>query len=135
MAEYAGTKRDRPILYYDGECQLCHFWVQFLIRIDRKHRCRLVSLQAADGQTFMLQHGLDPGCLDSVLFWDGSQVSERSDAIISLLTFMPLPWRWFRAIKWFPKAWRDRLYAWVAANRYSWFGKRHQCQLPHDSRN
>jgi predicted DCC family thiol-disulfide oxidoreductase YuxK len=57
------------VVYFDGVCNLCNFWVKVIKKIDRKSRFELRSLQSIEGQEFIKKYQLESGLVpDSVVY-------------------------------------------------------------------
>jgi predicted DCC family thiol-disulfide oxidoreductase YuxK len=57
------------VVYFDGVCNLCNFWVRVVKKIDRKSRLELRSLQSIEGQEFIKKYQLESGLVpDSVVY-------------------------------------------------------------------
>jgi predicted DCC family thiol-disulfide oxidoreductase YuxK len=129
---------DAPILLFDGTCGLCHGFVQFLLKRDRKGTMRLTTLEGPIGNAILARHPVATG-VDSVVWVDrradgrtGGQeiVTVKSDAALTAFRYLGLPWSllsWSRIV---PRFIRDRVYDFVARNRYQWFGRFDSCPLP-----
>jgi len=122
-------------ILFDGVCNLCHGFVQFVIRHDAAGRFRFASLQSAAGQALLAAAGqphlaapsADP---DSVVLVAGGRVYTHSAAVLRIAGHLGGAWR-LAAVGWLvPRAWRDALYRYVARNRYRWFGRQESCLLP-----
>lgn len=55
---------------------------------------------------------------------------EKSDAAIAIAARLRRPWNLLTVLRLVPTPIRDRVYSFVASNRYRWFGKRSTCKLP-----
>ncbi len=55
---------------------------------------------------------------------------EKSDAAIAIAARLRRPWNLLTVLRFVPRPIRDRVYSFVARNRYRWFGKRSTCKLP-----
>jgi predicted DCC family thiol-disulfide oxidoreductase YuxK len=64
------------------------------------------------------------------LLLDGGSAYAESDAAIRMLCALRGVWRASAVGYLMPKPVRDRIYRWVARNRYRWFGRRDQCFVP-----
>ncbi len=116
------------IVFFDGVCNLCNEFVDFLVRHDRAHALRFASLQ---GKTALSTLGPGAGAqLASVVFYENGSVSTESLAVIQILIRLGSAWRALAILKLIPSFLRDPIYRWVARNRYRWFGKRETCRLP-----
>lgn len=120
----------RPILLFDGVCNLCDRSVQFILDHDGEEIFRFASLQSEIGQALVTRCGLEPGGVDSVVLVEGGQCYVRSEAAWRVASRLDAPWRWTSASRHLPLWLRDRAYNWVARNRYRWFGTREACRIP-----
>jgi predicted DCC family thiol-disulfide oxidoreductase YuxK len=122
------------IILFDGVCNLCNGFVQFVIRQDPAGRFRFAALQSAAGQAVLKAHGLDAATLaaepDSVLLELDGQFYSHSDAVLLIARALGGPWRLLLAGYVLPRAWRDAAYRFVARHRYRWFGRQESCWLP-----
>ena len=120
---------DGPVVFYDGECGLCHRGVRWVARRDRKQMIRFAPLQ---GSTAAETVGTPNGPLESwtMLLLDETGRFDRSDAVLRIWWHLGGFWRvisWLRIV---PRWLRDPLYRFVARNRIRWFGRAEMCDLP-----
>ena len=118
------------IILFDGVCNLCNGFVQFLIKRDPAGKFRFSALQSDFGRSQLIRFNLNPDLLHSVIVIDGDNVLQRSDAALRIVNQLGGPWKILNAFKIFPKSLRDALYSWLARNRYKVFGKRDSCMIP-----
>jgi predicted DCC family thiol-disulfide oxidoreductase YuxK len=117
------------IIAYDGECMMCSGSIRFLAEKDRRHRLRFVPLQTPLGRGIEQQAGNES--LSTVIVRKNGKVFTHSDAICQILKTMGGPWALLGKLGLLlPKGLRDRLYRFIARNRYRWFGKADTCSLP-----
>ena len=121
-------------ILFDGVCNLCHGFVQFVIRHDAAGRFRFAALQSDAGRALLAAHGqaapapaADP---DSVLLLSGGRLYSHSTAVLRIARGLGGGWRLAEAGWALPRAWRDGLYRFVARHRYRWFGRQESCLLP-----
>lgn len=119
----------RPVIVFDGVCVLCNGWVQFLLRRDRAARYRFAAMQSPSGRALLLRQGLDPDDPVSFLLVEPDRAWQDTDAIVRVVTGLGGAWRLVRLVAMLPRPLRDRLYRWLARNRYRWFGRREACML------
>jgi predicted DCC family thiol-disulfide oxidoreductase YuxK len=119
-----------PVLLFDGVCNLCNGFVQFIIKRDTKGIFRFTSLQSDIGQQLMKDHGFPTDELNTVILIKNGQVYTRSDAPLQIARHLSFPWPLFSIFAIVPKMIRDRIYDWVARNRYKWYGKKDSCMIP-----
>ncbi|MCX6104873.1 MAG: DCC1-like thiol-disulfide oxidoreductase family protein [Proteobacteria bacterium] len=118
-----------PIIFFDGYCGLCNYFIDWVIRHDSAHRMRYASLQGATAQQIVCELG--SSIPDSVILWQEGQQLVRSAAVAAILKSLGGPWRRIGSVlELIPTAVADRGYDFIARNRYSWFGKKDRCRLP-----
>jgi predicted DCC family thiol-disulfide oxidoreductase YuxK len=123
------AKNDRVILF-DGVCKLCNAWSQFIIKYDKQQRFKLCSVQSPEGQSILHHFKMPTDHFDTMLYVEGNQFFEKSDAFLKVINKLGMPWRLLYIFKIIPKAIRNWLYDRIALNRYSLFGKYDSCMLP-----
>ncbi|MDG5767408.1 thiol-disulfide oxidoreductase DCC family protein [Balneolales bacterium ANBcel1] len=121
---------DRPVLLFDGYCNLCNRWVNFVIDRDPEARILLAPLQSAQAGKLLESAGGDPETADTVVFIDDGRIYMRSDAILRLSGYLSGPVSLLRFFRPVPRIMRDALYRLIARNRYAWFGRRNECRMP-----
>lgn len=117
---------NEPILFFDGECNLCNGGVQFIIKRDKRKRFLFAALQSAAGAEAKRQSG---GADSFILFYHG-QYYTKSAAALRAARLMSGLWPILYAGIILPRFVRDWVYDLVARNRYKWFGKRSECMIP-----
>ncbi|MCA1054432.1 thiol-disulfide oxidoreductase DCC family protein [Rossellomorea aquimaris] len=117
------------IILFDGVCNLCSHAVQFIIERDPKGNFRFASLQSNAGERLRREHGIQASTDSIVLIKDGRAYVE-STAALRVASGLKWPWKAFTVMLVIPRPIRDRLYQWVAKNRYKWFGKKDSCMMP-----
>ncbi|WP_080875035.1 thiol-disulfide oxidoreductase DCC family protein [Oceanobacillus timonensis] len=117
------------MILFDGECNVCDSFVQFILNKDQENQFLFTSLQSEAGE-FIREKYRVPDDLDSVLFIDGEKICMKSDAALNVLQKLPLPWKLLTAGKMLPYSIRDAVYDFIARNRHKWFGKKQSCRLP-----
>jgi len=119
-----------PVVLFDGVCNLCNGFVQFLIRVDEKGVLRFAPLQSDPGQELLEAHGRETGDFDSVVLVDGGGCYEKSDAALRIADHLDFPYSLAALFRPVPRGVRDGIYDLVAEYRYDIFGKRDQCMRP-----
>jgi len=118
------------IVFFDGVCNLCNRFVDFLIRHDSHHRLYFASLQSPRGQaarTRVGDSGADP---ESIVLRHHGNTYVRSGAAIRTIALLGGGWRLYRVLLVIPSPIRDVVYRLVARYRYPWFGRRDTCRVP-----
>lgn len=118
-----------PVILFDGVCNLCNGTVDFLLKRDRKKQFRYAALQSDTGKALIQKFHI-PEQTDSVVLIKLNKAYFESDAAIEIANMLPYPWRLGIIFGIIPKILRNKIYRWVAKNRYRWFGKRETCRIP-----
>jgi predicted DCC family thiol-disulfide oxidoreductase YuxK len=134
MSRDATTPHEtHPVVFFDGECGLCHRTVAFLIERDRAGVLRFAHLQGDLARRVLPDDTRDVGRDGSVaLLEEGGRVSLRSAAVLRALAYLPAPWGWLGALA-SVRAVRpllNRAYEFVARRRDRWFPRSESCPLP-----
>ncbi len=117
------------LVFYDGHCALCQFWVKFLIQRDRHDRFRFAALQSP----LAIRNGIAPpedADPDTVIVMQDQMMLTGSTAAITLLGALGGAWTMIRMLLIIPCTLRDPVYRLIARYRYRWFGKTDTCFLP-----
>jgi predicted DCC family thiol-disulfide oxidoreductase YuxK len=119
-----------PVILFDGVCNLCHAAVAWVLERDRHQVFRFASLQSNAAREVLTAAGLTGDLPDSVILVDEQGVHTRSDAAMRIARRLGFPWSLAVLAQPLPGFLRDAGYAWVARNRYRWFGRRDTCAVP-----
>jgi len=136
----------RPIILFDGVCNLCSNAVNLAIDWDPHASLRFAALQSNVGKSLLQYFGRDANDISSIVLVTKDGAFVKSDAILGIAeSLMPLPLpplstnnkitmrplaKLASAIV--PKYLRDLIYDGVANNRYSIMGKRMECRYDAD---
>ncbi len=121
----------RQVIFYDGVCILCNRFIRFVLRWDRKKEIYISPLQSAFAGAVLKNFDIDPGKLDTVVFYKNGRIHTRSDVVFSVFRSFGFPWTILNVCELIPRKVRDDVYNWVARNRYGWFGKASEtCPIP-----
>ena len=97
------------IIYYDGECGLCHMAVKFILKVDSKNKFYFSPLSNFDNN---LKN------IDSIILKSGDKVFYESQAIIMVFENIDNNWNYLaKVLKIFPISVLDIAYRWVSRNR------------------
>ncbi len=120
-----------PIYIYDGECVLCSRAVRYVLRYDQgAPLVRFVAIKSVQGRQLARENGVDPDDPHTFIFVEDGKGHVLSDAVFAIAKRVGGPGRLIRIFRFIPISIRDWVYARIANNRYSWFGKLDQCYLP-----
>ncbi|MBZ4188319.1 thiol-disulfide oxidoreductase DCC family protein [Niabella beijingensis] len=120
---------NHPVILFDGVCNLCNNTVQFVIRHDKKDRFRFAALQSPAGQQLLQEYAL-PHSFESFVLLQNNRAYRRSAAALKVVQQLGGLWP-LLAFGWvIPAFLRDRIYDFIARNRYKWFGRSGHCMIP-----
>ena len=118
------------VVFFDGVCNLCNGFVQFVIRRDPGARFKFAPLQSEAARA-RLGDSVTPGAAPStVLLWENERLYDRSTAALQILRQLRFPWPIMAALFVVPRPLRDWVYDLIARRRYRWFGQRETCMVP-----
>ncbi len=120
----------RPVILFDGVCNLCNGFVQFVIARDPQARLSFASLQSDAAARLLARTPLAASRGESLVFIEGGRMFTRSTAALRILRALGFPWSLGYALIAVPRPIRDWVYDRVARNRYAWFGRRDVCMVP-----
>lgn len=109
---------------------MCHAWVTYIIRWDKKKVFRFSSLESDIAKSTLTP--LLPGFLEenTILYVEEHQVYKRSEAILKIIHTLGFPFTFFSMGKVIPRKMRDGLYSWIARRRYMYGPRYDSCPIP-----
>lgn len=120
-------QEDRPIILFDGICNLCNSSVRFILKHDTREKFLFTSLQSDASKKLLLHLNYKIREMNSILLVENGQIHEKSDAVLKIAAGLRFPWSLAISFRILPQKLRDKLYDYVAKNRYRWFGKKDRC--------
>jgi predicted DCC family thiol-disulfide oxidoreductase YuxK len=126
----ASSSPERPLVLFDGVCNLCNASVDFILERDRKGTFRFAALQSEAGQRLLRGFELPTAEHRSLVLVEGDRVYLRSSAALRIARRLGGLWPALYLFIVVPPFLRDLAYDFVARNRYRWFGKRDTCRVP-----
>ena len=119
-----------PVVLFDGVCNLCNGFVQFVIPRDPRGYFKFGTLQSAFARRLLSPEESPSQVPDTVVLVEQGRVFTRSTAVLRIARHLAFPWPLLSVLLAIPAPIRDRVYAIVAKNRYGWFGRRDACMVP-----
>ncbi len=121
---------DRPVVLFDGVCNLCNGAVNFIIDRDAHQQFRFASLQSEVGEELLAQYELPGAYTESLVLIENQKLYTKSTAALKIVRRLDGFWPLCYVFIILPPVFRDYLYTIVAKNRYRWFGKSEACRYP-----
>ena len=124
----------RPVILFDGVCNLCNGGVNLALDLDPPGKLRFAALQSDAGRALLARAGRDPSDISSIVLVEEHAAYVKSDAVLRIATYLENPALPAAAALGmvFPGALRDAVYDLVAANRYELLGLKDECRLGDD---
>ena len=125
------VENDKKIILFDGVCNLCNGFVQFVIKKDKNDVFRYASLQSEIGQRLVSERNIDTKTIDSVILIEpGVAYYIKSDAALQIAGHLKGYRTFSKLLNLIPSSLRNIVYDFIARNRYNWYGKKDQCMIP-----
>jgi predicted DCC family thiol-disulfide oxidoreductase YuxK len=118
------------VILFDGVCNLCNGFVQFVIARDPAAHFRFGPLQSEAAQRLIGAAQLPGPLPDSIVLVEDARVWTESSAALRVLGRLTFPWPLALVFVLVPPPVRNWVYRMVARNRYRWFGRREVCLVP-----
>jgi len=113
----------RSIIMFDGICNLCDGFVNFVYNRDNDNRFVFCPLQSALGQKLLVKYDL-PTEITTIVFIEEETdlVWIESSAVLRICGYLASPYHWLYGCLAVPPIIRNLVYRFIAYNRYSLFG-------------
>ncbi|KAM0822398.1 hypothetical protein ACQ4PT_071509 [Festuca glaucescens] len=122
--EFFQPSDTRPIMLFDGVCNLCNGGVRFVREHDPGRSIRYIPLQSESGRKLLRRSGRSPDDISSVVLVEQDRSYIKSDAVLRIMEYLNLPFPQLAAfLNIAPLFLRDFAYDNVANNRYLVFGR------------
>jgi predicted DCC family thiol-disulfide oxidoreductase YuxK len=121
---------NQTVLLFDGVCNLCNGFVNFVIKRNRDGNIKFSSLQSPFGQKVSELYQLPKKDFETLVFLDNGNCFLRSTAVLKLAQKLGGFWKFFYIFIVIPTPIRDFVYNRVSKNRYKIFGKKETCMVP-----
>lgn len=125
------VEQNKKIILFDGVCNLCNGFIQFVIKRDRSDVFRYASLQSELGQELLSERHIDTTKIDSVVLIEpGVAYYIKSDAALQIGSHLKGYSGLSRVLYLIPSSVRNIVYDLIARYRYAWFGEKDACMIP-----
>lgn len=121
--------KDKYIVFFDGDCGVCNFWVQWILERDKKDHFMFASLQSDFGQNFLSERGLETKEFNTIYLWKPKDYYLiKSRAILQIASLLGGIYKLSGMGKLVPAFISDKAYDVVSRNRMKLANQK--CFLP-----
>jgi len=128
------SREPEHVVFYDGDCGLCHRTVQWILAADRDGLFHFAALQGSTATALHARHPHLPANLDTVVYVDRSsgveEVFVRSEAIFRVCDRLGHTPVWLATVRRLPRWLTDLAYRAVARSRHHLSRALAHCPLP-----
>jgi predicted DCC family thiol-disulfide oxidoreductase YuxK len=120
----------QSIILFDGVCNFCNYWVNFIIDRDKQNNFKFAALQSEKGRELLDKFNLPKDDFDSFVLIEENKIFKKSSAAFEIVKHLN---GWPKIIIPFsilPHTFTNLIYDLVAKNRYKFFGKKDSCRIP-----
>jgi predicted DCC family thiol-disulfide oxidoreductase YuxK len=124
------TSSVRPLILFDGICNLCSGFIQCVLKVDKKNIFRFGLLQSENVRHMLRRYEPKYSGIASIILLEGERIAVESDAVLKIARNLGCPWSLVYLFIIIPKFLRDGVYRIISRHRYRLFGKRDMCMIP-----
>jgi predicted DCC family thiol-disulfide oxidoreductase YuxK len=118
------------IILFDGICNFCNYWVNFIIDRDSKNIFKFAALQSERGSEVLDKFNLPKNDFDSFILISQNKVYKKSTAAFEIVKHLNGWPKIISPLRFLPVYITDFFYDLIAKNRYRIFGKKKACRIP-----
>ena len=112
--------KDKNIIFFDGVCELCDWFVNFVFKRDSQKQFLYAPLQGETAKTYLKAEDIQN--LKSIIFFNQGILLKESHALKAILKKLYPRWAFLLAL--FPSVIFNLFYRLIAKRRYAFFGKK-----------
>ncbi len=121
--------QNKHLIFFDGDCGICNFWIQWILERDKKDQFMFASLQSDFGQKFLAERGLNTKVFNTLYLWKpGQYYHEKSSAVLKIANLLGGVYKLSAIGNLVPSYLSDKLYDIVSKNRMKIANQK--CYLP-----
>ena len=126
-------KQLKNTILFDSKCNLCSKTVKRVMKLDKNKLFTFISNKSEYGKNIISKNNLNSITTETiVLYTTENKFLIKSDAAISIAVKLNPLFLIFNILFIVPKKIRDRVYDYVAKNRYKWFGENESCDITNE---
>ncbi len=119
-------------VFYDGWCKLCSGVVGLVLKTKAGRELEYVPLQQIND--FFKDYKVAPKLTDVtgdeiIVYKNGSFIGGAKGVLLLLKSMGGIYKLMYWTLNLLPSKWLEKIYVWIAQNRYRWFGKKETCSV------
>ncbi|SIQ19912.1 Predicted thiol-disulfide oxidoreductase YuxK, DCC family [Chryseobacterium sp. RU37D] len=120
---------NKYVVFFDGDCGVCNFWVQWILGRDKKDQFMFASLQSDFGQKFLFERGLNTKVFNTMYLWKPNKYYlQKSEAALQIANLIGGIYKLSWLGKIIPSFLSDKVYDVISKNRMKLANQK--CYLP-----
>ncbi len=127
--------QQQSIVFFDGVCNLCNGFVQFVIKHEANSHYKFCSLQSEFAAKFFKEKQFFSSGIDSVIVFENNQFYIESEAAFKITNKLKWPYKAAGVLSFIPKFISNFIYKYIAKHRYKIFGKSNFCWVMNEQTN
>jgi predicted DCC family thiol-disulfide oxidoreductase YuxK len=117
----------QSIVFFDGVCNLCNGFVQFILKHETNSEFKFCSLQGEFAANFFKEKQFITSGIDSVIVFENNQFYIESAAAFKIINKLKWPYKALYIFSTLPEFLNNSIYKLIAKSRYKIFGKSNVC--------
>lgn len=119
---------NKYIVFFDGDCNLCNFWVRQVLKNERKENIYFSSLNSSFSKKTLHSVEANTSNLNSIIVLYQDRIYTKSEAISLILKQLKFPYPFFSfVLSFLPTFFTNFFYDLIAKYRLKMFGKSENC--------
>ena len=127
--------QQQSIVFFDGVCNLCNGFVQFVLNHEANAEFKFCSLQSDFAANFFKEKQYISSGIDSVIVFENNQFYIESVAAFKIINKLKWPYNAVGIFSVLPKFINNSIYKFIAKHRYKMFGKSNVCWVMNEQTN
>jgi predicted DCC family thiol-disulfide oxidoreductase YuxK len=124
------TEIKYSIILFDGICNFCNSSINFIIKHDLNNQFRFAPLQSEIGKQLLLQLDEQDLNINTIILIENNRIYKQSDALLRIARHFNGVYSLLYGFIIIPSFLRNKIYNFIARNRYRLFGKTNTCVAP-----
>lgn len=124
------NRSETSIILFDGVCNLCNGFVQFILKRDKKEQFIFGALQSEKAKELLSAFNFSGEKMTTIVLIQNGKMYTQSTAVLNIAKRLDGGWKLCYGFVIIPKFLRDWVYSMVSKYRYKIFGERDACMIP-----